>query len=259
MLKQSGIGAVAAFVLMWTASGAWAFDHTHAALDAVLKSVVKGDRVDYASLAADHARLDEYIAAIGAVAPAEFDGWTAAQQKAAWINAYNAFTLQSIVEKYPVKSIRDIDGVWKTRAWTVAGRAITLDDIEHRRLRLLGDARVHAAINCASVGCPPLADFAFSADTLDAQLDRAARAWVNNVQQNRVENGVAEINEIFSWFGDDFVPKYHRDGRFPGLSISESAAIGFLYAFGSATLKSAIDNGVSRVTYRPYDWNLNGK
>ncbi len=124
--------------------------------------------MDYSALKRSRTALDAVVAAFAEPTAEQERGWTRDQRLAYWINAYNLFTLRAIVDHYPIRSalftlqprnsIRQIDGVWTTLTWRAAGRTVTLDDIEHRILRPeFKEPRVHFAVNCASVGCPPLA------------------------------------------------------------------------------------------------------
>lgn len=144
------------------------FDHDYATYAAVLRAHVVPPRVDYRALKANRARLDGVVAEFDSPAARGEPGWSREQRLAFWINAYNAFTVRAIVDHYPIQSgaltlqprnsIRQIDGVWTTLKWRAAGRTVTLDDIEHRIVRPeFKDARIHFAVNCASIGCPPLA------------------------------------------------------------------------------------------------------
>ena len=147
-------------------------------------------------------------------------GWTREQRLAFWINAYNRFTLRAIVDHYPIRSalftlqprnsIRQIDGVWTTLTWRAAGRTLTLDDIEHRILRPeFKEPRVHFAVNCASVGCPPLAAEPYRRATLDAQLDEAARRYLASERglTDRRQHAAASRRSS-KWYGDDFVARF---------------------------------------------------
>ena len=102
------------------------------------------------------------------------------EQKAFWINAYNLLTLDLIVDHPQISSIRELHNgePWKKESFVVSGQSITLDEIEHKILRPLGDPRIHAAINCASKGCPPLQPFAYQGNQLNTQLDVACRNWM---------------------------------------------------------------------------------
>jgi hypothetical protein len=200
-------------------SSAAGFDHAHAAWTEILKAHVVGNRFDYAALKKDRAALDRYLAALHAVTKAEHDAWSREQRFAFWIDAYNAHVVDLVVREYPLDSIRDagslFTSVWKKRFIAMPafdpegkGRPLSLDDVEHKILRpSFADARVHAAINCASVSCPPLRAEAFVAERLDAQLDEQARAWLADPSRNRYDRARSrlEVSAIFDWFRDDFL------------------------------------------------------
>lgn len=235
-----------------------AADSGHEAFDALLTGHVASGKVDYAGIAAKGAALDAYIAGLGT---ASLTGRARAEQMAFWINAYNALTLDVVSDNLPLSSIKDLDGgkVWDTRRWTVAGLSVTLNDIEHKILRTMGDPRIHAAINCASKGCPPLRAGAFTAEGLDAQLDAAVRAWA-------LGNGVAVstdrvgLNSIFDWFGDDFTGAY-GPAKFdiPGVEGKPEAALNFLMPHLAAETRQQLQAGGYVTYWSPYDWALNKK
>ena len=194
------------------------FDHSHALWTEVLQEHVHDDRFDYRALKKERGKLDRYLKSLHAVSPADMRGWTRDQKYAFWINVYNAHAIQLIVDHYPVDSIKDIGGVFSS-VWNkefIPMKAhhpeddddeLSLDDVEHQILRpRYKDARVHAAVNCASVGCPPLRDEAFVAEKLDEQLDEQMRAFVADTRRNgfnRSKNTIY-ISEIFDWFEEDF-------------------------------------------------------
>ena len=232
---------------------ALAFDATHAPQQRVLDARLAGGRVDYAGLKAAPADLDAYLKDVATADPAALSG---DDRKAFWINAYNALTLDLIADSYPLKSITDLDGgkVWDTRKFPVAGKSMTLNDIEQRTLRPLGDPRVHAALNCASIGCPALAAKVYTGAGLSGQLDAASKRWVASA---RLEGAALSVSQIFDWYGDDFVARY-GSSRFdiPGLDGKAEAAANFVAAY--ATDKAAaLQAGGYTVSYAPYDWGLN--
>lgn len=192
--------------------------YDHSEFDGLLRRFARPDsgRVDYAGLAAEVARLDAYLARLGEVDLARL-GRDA--QKALLINAYNAFTLRLILDHYPgIESIKDLSSPWKAKRWQLAGELLSLDDIEHGLLRpIYGDARIHFAVNCASIGCPPLADFAYVGPELDAQLDLVTRAVLNDPRYARVEVDAVRVTALMNWYGPDFgdveafVAKYRDD------------------------------------------------
>jgi len=204
-------------------------------------------RVNYAALQ-DDAALDAFTDALAAAE----EPTDPAARMAFWINAYNALTLDLIADNYPLSSIRELDGgdPWSARMFTVAGQPVTLNHIEHQILRPLGDARVHAALNCASRGCPPLPPAPFASDQLDAQLNDAAQRWVRTNGVNvDVSANTLQISKIFDWYGEDFVrdgePKERAAASFAATYLPEHAA--FLAAGGYTT------------SYMSYDWGLNAQ
>lgn len=204
------------------ARSAQPFDHRHEAWTSILKQHVRGDRFDYAALKKDRGALDRYLRSLEAVTKEQHDGWTREQRYAFWIDVYNAYTVSLVVEKHPVESIKDI-GTLFTEVWDLElvplkhlfpdlagakGARLTLNDVEHRILRpVFRDARVHAAVNCASLGCPPLRAEAFVAEKLEAQLDEQVRLWLADPARNRYDRakGRVEVSKIFDWFEEDFV------------------------------------------------------
>ncbi|MCA1583478.1 MAG: DUF547 domain-containing protein [Acidobacteria bacterium] len=255
---------VACFELAATAT---AFDHGFAAYGDLLQSVVHGPRVDYAALDADRRPLDRIVATFAEPAQSEEQSWSREQRMAFWINAYNVLTLRAIVSHYPIRagvftvsprnSIRQIDGVWTTLAWDVAGRRVTLDDIEHRILRpTFADARVHFAINCASISCPLLADVPYRAETLDAALDAAARRYLSSAEGLRVDGDTVSVSSIFKWYGDDFISQYSPLAP-NGRNARERAILGTIVRFGPAQTAERVRTGRSRIKYLHYDWSLN--
>ena len=212
-------------MLLLLIPAALAFDH--APLQQTLTAYVDGSgRVNYAAVHETGA-LDGYLTALASAAePA-----AGPARMAFWINAYNALTIDMMADNWPIASIRDLDNgnPWDARTFTVAGRQVTLNDIEHKILRPMGDPRIHAAVNCASRGCPPLPASAFTAAALDAQLTAASRRWIttNGVRIDANANTV-KLNQIFDWYGDDFVPG--ANGDIPGVDGKQEAAL--LFAAG---------------------------
>ena len=243
------------------------FDHQYTIYNDLLTRHVREAGVDYTALKADRSTLDRAVDALDAP-PAHGAGeWTRAQQLAFWINAYNLFTLRAIVDHYPIRSswftlaprnsIRQIDGVWTDLRWRAGGRTVTLDDIEHRILRpVFKDARIHFAINCASVSCPPLARKPYQVDTLDAQLDDAARRFLASAEGVRVTGDTLHVSSLFKWYGDDFVADYAP--LVPGLRDStERAILGTIARYGPPETQARARDGRVRIAFLRYNWSLN--
>ena len=244
-----------------------AFDHGYPPYAQALRDHVRPPKVDYAALKADRAPLDAAVAAFALPTQAEERGWARDERLAFWINAYNAFTLRAIVDHYPIRgsrfslaprsSIRQIDGVWTTLTWQAAGRAVTLDDVEHTILRpQFKEPRVHFAINCASVGCPPLATEPYRAATLDAQLDAAARRYLASPQGLRVEGATLRVSRIMEWYGEDFVARFAPD-RMGQADRVERAVRGVVERFGPPEAAALAKTASARVRFLDYDWSLN--
>ncbi len=203
----------------------------HDLLDRVLKRVVtKEFLVDYEALRKDPAELNEYLYRLQSTDP---EGLASREDRFAyWINTYNACTLKLMIEKLPADPkkwayfslIAAKPSAWDTTRFVVGGQEKTLNDMEHGILREppFADPRVHAAVNCASMSCPKLQHFAFTADRLEAQLDQAASGWVNDPFRNRLEGRTLYLSKIFKWYAKDFeagggpvpfVSKYIKDEK----------------------------------------------
>lgn len=232
------------------------------ALDALLSRylVLPEDgvsRVRYAAWkasAADMAALEEWIAAAAAQRPSAM---SRAEAYAYWANLYNALTLKVVLERYPVRSIRDIRstgvpldpkgwfGPWRTRLVTVEGRRMSLDDIEHETMRpTFQDPRVHYAVNCASIGCPNLWPRAWRAENLEAALDEAAAAFVNHPRgaMFRPDQGL-RVSSIYTWFRVDF-------------GATEAGVIRHLRQYARGDLARGLAR-TTRIAEDAYDWALN--
>ena len=170
----------------------------------------KQSRVNYKGFAADRADLKKVLDGMSAVPKAEFDKWTKPQQMAFLINAYNAFTVEVILTKYPdLKSIKDLGNfvtpTWKKKFFTLLGEERHLDWIEHEQLRpKYAEPRVHVAVNCASIGCPALFSESFTATKMEAQLEDGMRRFLGDPTRNRYADGKLEVSNIFKWFREDF-------------------------------------------------------
>ena len=259
---------MATLVTQGARAQATTFDHSHAAWSALLKKhvvVVGGGRasqVRYAAMATDRVALQAYLASLSAVSATAFKGYTKAQQMAFLINAYNAHTVDLILTRYPqLDSIKDLGSLlqspWKRKYIALLGSTVSLDGIEHDTLRARGrydDPRIHFAVNCASVGCPPLREEAFTADRLAAQLDEQALRFMSDRSRNRwnTSRQRLEVSKIFDWYGEDFTLG-HQD-------ITSAAAFCARYADRLADApadRERIRAQAAPVSYIDYDWALN--
>ena len=182
---------------------------------------------------------------MAAVDPA---GHPRAEQMAYWINVYNALTVRRIVVAWPVDSILDVGtggrGPWREPAIAVNGITLTLDDIEHRILRVLwNEPRIHFAVNCASIGCPDLQPIAFTGDNLESQLALAARGFLASERAVMRDGETLRLSSLFDWYAEDF----GGDRR----AVLERLA-GYADADTARTL--AAHSGALRYDY---DWRIN--
>ncbi len=265
------IATLAAFTPA-TAVFAQSFDHNYAAYDAQLKKHVrwlpdnKQSRVNYKGLAADHADLTKTLDSFSAVTPAQFAAFSKEQQMAFLINAYNAFTLELILTKYPdVKSIKDLGSTfsspWKKTFFKLLGEERNLDWIEHDKLRPTGknivnggyqDPRIHVAIVCASIGCPALPPEAFTAAKLEAQLDAGMARFVQDKTRNRFESGKLQVSSIFKWFKDDFEKGYKGFGKVEDVFAKYADSLS-----SDPAIQGQIRAKTISISYLDYDWSLN--
>lgn len=229
------------------AAPATAFDH--AAFDKLLRAHARGGKVDYAAFSTD-ASFKAYVEAIGRFDPATLK--TRDEKLAFWINAYNALTISGVVKRWPgIKSVQDVApnfGFFKEPNYTVGGKAMSLDDIEHKTIRPeFKDPRVHAALNCASTSCPPIVAEAFVPAKLNGQLEQAFRAFARDKARNTIDEatGAVALSSIFDWFKDDFTAQ-GGVATYLGRALDPGPA---------AAVKAAFAAG--KVTYLPYDWSLN--
>jgi len=214
----------------------------------LLEKYVTNGKVDYRGFQSEEDRLDEYLAVLENVDP---DVLSRDEQFAFYVNAYNAWTIKLILSKYPdIRSIKDIGGFfknpWEQKIVRIQGQTKTLDDIEHKILRpLFRDSRVHFAVNCASVGCPPLRSEPYTGEKLEEQLADAVTRFINDPERNRIEEDVLYVSKIFKWFSEDF----------------NEDIIGFFstYARGDFKDKIAANKEKIKIKYLDYDWSLNGK
>ena len=244
------------------------FDHGHTAWSALLKKHVRlldgarASQLRYAGLATERAALTAYLASLSAVSVPDFAAFSRPQQTAFLINAYNAFTVELVLTRYPkLASIKELGGFlqnpWQQKFITLLGQSVSLDGIEHQMLRARGrydDPRIHFAVNCASIGCPMLREEAYVAERLDAQLDEQARRFMSDRSRNRwsVAAQRLELSKIFDWYGEDF-QLGHR-----GISSVPAFCARFANELADAPAdRERIRGQRVAVSHLAYDWALN--
>jgi Protein of unknown function, DUF547 len=220
----------------------------HGIYAVLLEKYVKHGQVDYRGFKVEEEKLDQYLKVLEKI---DSDNLSRNEQFAFYVNAYNAWTIKLILSGYPgVQSIKELGSIfnspWKKKICRIDGDVITLDDIEHNILRpRFKDPRVHFAINCAALSCPPLGSEPYVGSTLDQQLNHASTAFINNPQRNYLENNTLYISKIFKWFSEDF----------------DKDVIGFFIKYAKEDLKKELEAKRSKIKikYLNYDWSLNGK
>lgn len=212
--------------------------------DAVLALRARDGGFDYrGTTGQDRKRLAAYLANLGDARPAEM---TPNERMAFWVNAYNAMAIAVVLDRYPVTSIQDISGAFKSLRRRIAGEELSLDDIENR-LRQTKDPRFHFLIVCASESCPTLAPTAYTAETIPAELDRRTRAFINDPSKNSFDrrSGQILLSKIFEWNRLEF----------------EGAAGSVLKFVARYAPDRQTASWLGGVAYRPrfieYDWRLN--
>lgn len=212
---------------------------SHATFDALLKKYVSASgTVNYAGLKTQRAVLDRYIATFKA--QGIVSSWSRNEKLAYYINAYNAYTIQLILNNYPTTSIMKInDGkAWDLQVVNLGGKVMSLNHLENKIIRpVFKEPRIHFAVNCAAVSCPKLMNGAFLPSQLNSQLDRQTKAFINNTKENQVSANTVKISQIFEWYAVDF-------GEIK------------TYINKYATTKAGAN---ATVTYNTYKWELNGK
>ncbi|HEY7742153.1 MAG TPA: DUF547 domain-containing protein [Burkholderiales bacterium] len=258
------IRAIAVTLLLALPPGsalAQGFDHSHAAWTALLEKHVvlldggRASQVRYGGFQQDRAALKGYLQSLSGVAQQEFDGWSKAQRMAFLINAYNAFTVEKILTRYPdIRSIWDFGKIFgnpfRDRFFTLLGEKASLDHIEHETLRKPGaydEPRVHYAVNCASIGCPMLREKAYVAERLEAQLEGQAVRFLSDRSRNRYDapSGALEVSRIFDWFKEDWKSREQYFARYAALLADDPEH------------RKLIASGKARIRFLEYDWALN--
>jgi hypothetical protein len=246
-------GAIACIVPAWSRTATLpacpnGIDHT--LLTQVLAAHVKDGAVDYQALKSDP-RFPQYIAALQKSNPETLTG---EEKLAFWINAYNAFTIQYVLDKYPLKSLMNKlsyvtgGGTFKTKFIEINGRKYSLNDVENDIIRPLGDPRIHFALVCGAKSCPPLRPEAYVANRLSEQMDEQGRLFMSQSDKNRFdfEKNEIAISKIFDWFKDDFRQNGKSELEFISQYLPPERAQKLLAR--AATIK---------VKYTEYNWDLN--
>ena len=243
------VGFLLCFLIMGLTAEALAVQGVdHSLYAGLLKKYVKDGVVNYQGFKNEESVLDQYLKVLEEVDSRRLSH---GERFAFYINAYNSWTIKLILSGYPgVKSIKELGslfkGPWKKKICRIDGKIITLDDIEHNILRpRFKDPRVHFAINCAAKSCPPLRSEPYSVGDLEQQLDEMTGAFINDLENNRLEDYTLYVSSIFKWFKEDF----NKD------------IINFFLKYAKGDLKGQLEANKekTKVKYLDYNWSLNGK
>ncbi|MBI5427416.1 MAG: DUF547 domain-containing protein [Nitrospinae bacterium] len=243
-----------AFVLAFSGtSGAESFDFS--GWDALLKTHVSpSTRPGIRFNAVAYARLKEdprFAQLTGDLGKFPLDRLNSREERLSfWINVYNILAVKTVLDHFPVKSIKDagniVSPVWKRPAGTVGGGERTLHEIEHDILRKMGEPRIHSAIVCASLSCPDLRMEAFVPGALNAQLDGQMKTFLENKEKGLrvdVQGGRVYLSSIFKWFAEDFE--------------SKGGVLAFVAQYAAPPDKKILTSGKAKISYLDYDWSLN--
>ncbi len=241
-------------------------------LASALKYADDQGMVDYKELKSQRASLDVFCRLIADLERQEFGKWSRQEKIAFWTNVYNAVTLKAIIDNYPIKasllkslaypknSIRQIPGVWDKWQFLVMGQKMTLNQVEHSVLRKkFKDPRIHVALVCAAMSCPPLRNEPYVGKKLNKQFDAQSRKFLSNRSKFRIDRdaGKVYLAKIFQWFGQDFVEIYKPAEGFAGHSQAEKAVLNFVSKYLSGEDGEYLRAGKYKVLYLDYDWTLN--
>ena len=200
------------------------------------KYVTNLGNVSYDKIKANKSELDAIVDQFKEDFPSE--KWSKSDKMSYYINIYNLYTIKSVVDNYPTKSIKDIYNVWDKKIIPLGKIFYSLGDVENKILRKMGDARIHFAINCASFSCPKLENEAYTSDKLDRQLDNGAREFINDNSKNIITEKEIKLSNIFDWFSGDFK--------------ENGSIIDFLNKYS----KTNIDKK-AKTRFLDYNWSLN--
>lgn len=194
--------------------------------------------------------LSRYLKKMGEI---DILKYSRSEQKAFWINLYNALTVQVVLDHYPVVSIRDIDispgwfsnGPWDAKIFSLSGKTLSLNDIEHKILRpIWQDNRIHYAVNCASLGCPNLLEVAYSGKNTETLLERAAKNYINHQRGVKIiDRGQIQISSIFKWYRVDF-------------GQDQDEVIHHILKYSNPEHQKQLQGFQGEIDYA-YDWDLN--
>ena len=252
-----------------TLAQAGAADTLHKPLDQILDVDVRDGYVYYRALRSDRARLDRYVASLN-VPAATYQSWSREQQMAFWVNAYNAFVLETVIDhypingsskEYPVNSVRQVPGAFERIKHRAAGQNLTLDEIEKKILPPFKEPRLYLALGRGAVGSGRLRSEAYTGELLKQQLDSIQKEFTSEQTMIRVDRGANQISvtPIISWHDAEFIAAYDpgATGAMAQRSPVERAIVAFVTPHLLPLEKELVQKNEFKVAYHPFDWRLN--
>jgi hypothetical protein len=223
------------------------------AFDVLLKKYVDDGKIDYGRWKSTKADLESFDAFLGRIAKCDVDHLPDLEQEAFWVNAYNAVNIKGVLEKYPIKNIKTVDGFFDKRMWRVANRDLTIDDIEYKQvIPARKDAREHFAVVCADLGSVPILSHVYTAANLEAALEAQTKVFVADPHNFSVDipHKLVNVSMLFSpeWYEKDFL----ADKRFKGKN-----AVEYLIPYVDRATADFLASGDYKVKYIDWDWSLN--
>jgi hypothetical protein len=248
-MNKLGFVVLIGLALIGKGQESFAFDQSYEAWGEILKTTTQDGFVNYSALKASGENLESAVRAIENVSNDEYSRWSGVEKTAFWINAYNVFTIQTIVDHYPITSIKKIPNVWGEKRFAAVGKKWSLGQIEHEILRKeFSEPRIHFALVCASLGCPKLRGEPYTASDLNRQLDSQVQDFLGSPAKARYDQNsdTLRLSPIFKWYREDF----ERTG----------GIIAFLQTKGKHYLPPEMEakvNPKTKIAWLSYDWGLN--
>ena len=224
--------------------------------------------IDYNAMLQQHKELRSYLKSLSDIKQSEFNQWNKSKQLAFLINAYNAWTIELILTKYPeLQSIKDLGSFfsspWSNKFIPLLGETRSLDNIEHELIRGAVDAsgnakynepRIHFAVNCASIGCPALREEAYTSEKLDEQLEQQTLRFLSDTSRNVANGNTLNISSIFKWYGEDF------EKGFKGSKSLNDFLLLYPNAFVlSPSQQKLVNDDKIKIKFLDYNWDLNAQ
>ena len=251
------------------AQGSAPSENLHRPLDQILDVNVRDGLVYYRALRAERGRIDRYVASLSVAAPV-YEAWSREHKMAFWLNAYDAFVLQTVIDRYPIKgtsrnypsdSIRQIPGAFEQVKHRAAGRSVTLDEIEKTILPQFHEPRLYLALGRGAMGSGRLRSEAYTGARIMQQLDDIQQEFVSEQEMIKIDRaaGQVSVTPIVSWHDAEFIAAYDKGATGPLAERSpiERALVAFISPRVLPLEREFLQKNEFKVTYHPFDWRLN--